>query len=185
MISIDKATDAENIRKKFGLKEGHVLAVTGHRIERLARPGVGQPRLEGLLASFAEEVMDAARPSVVLTGMATGWDQAVAVAAIKLGVPFVAAVPYVGQDSLWDERTRRVYAGLLEAASAVCFVEEPPHAGWKMISRNRWMVERADLLVALWDGDRKGGTASTVLHAEKRGVQVVNCWQDWAIFQKC
>jgi uncharacterized phage-like protein YoqJ len=184
MITIDKATDAENLRNKFGLKDGPVLAVTGHRIQRLARPGVDPLRLEELLTGFAEEVLDAARPSVVLTGMATGWDQAVAAAAIKLEVPFVAAVPYVGQDSLWDERTRRVYGVLLEAASAVCFVEEPPHAGWKMISRNRWMVDRAELLVALWDGDRKGGTASTVLHAEKRGVQVVNCWQDWDHFQK-
>ena len=41
-----------------------------------------------------------------------------------------------------------------------------------MMQRNRYMVDRASLLVACFDG-RPGGTMNTILYAQRSGVQVI------------
>ncbi|NMC71808.1 MAG: DUF1273 domain-containing protein [Myxococcales bacterium] len=45
--------------------------------------------------------------------------------------------------------------------------------GWRAYhARNRWMVDRASLLVAFWDGEPRSGTGATVAYARRRGVPV-------------
>jgi len=45
--------------------------------------------------------------------------------------------------------------------------------GWRAYhARNRWMVDRASLVVAFWDGDPRSGTGATVAYARRRGVAV-------------
>lgn len=39
--------------------------------------------------------------------------------------------------------------------------------------RNRFLVENADLLLAIYDGDAKGGTAYTIKYAQKQGKPVI------------
>jgi hypothetical protein len=39
------------------------------------------------------------------------------------------------------------------------------------------------LLVALWDGEKKGGTWGTVRYAGKVGLDVANAWEDWQRFR--
>ena len=41
-----------------------------------------------------------------------------------------------------------------------------------MMRRNRYMVDRASLLLACFDG-RPGGTMNTILYAERSGVKVI------------
>ena len=38
--------------------------------------------------------------------------------------------------------------------------------------RNRWLVDRASLLLAFWDGQPRSGTGATVAYARRRGVAV-------------
>lgn len=38
--------------------------------------------------------------------------------------------------------------------------------------RNRWMVDRASLVLAFWDGAPRSGTGATVAYARRRGVTV-------------
>jgi uncharacterized phage-like protein YoqJ len=45
-----------------------------------------------------------------------------------------------------------------------------------MQRRNEWMVERADVILALWNGS-SGGTANCVAYARQRGSRIVNVWE--------
>ena len=47
------------------------------------------------------DYLERARPDAVISGMALGWDQAVARATADLGIPWVAAITFEGQESKW------------------------------------------------------------------------------------
>lgn len=42
-----------------------------------------------------------------------------------------------------------------------------------MLDRNRRLVDAADLLLAVYNGERRGGTAATVRYARKLGRRVI------------
>lgn len=109
--------------------------------------------------------------------MAHGWDQAVAEAAIDLDIPFTAAVPFVGQERRWPAGSQRRYRQLLAAAVSVEIVS--PYPGTRAMDlRNKWMVDRADRLVALWDGSW-GGTFNCIQYAIRVHVPFDNLWNQW------
>ncbi len=151
------------------------VAVTGHRPPRL---GGYTDAVERRLARVAEAVLSELAPARVLTGMAQGWDLAIAEACDRATIPFVAVLPFPGADARWPDAQRRRLRALLERAAEVVRLSESPSPG-AYHRRDRWMVERAELLVALWDGSRGGGTFSTVRSAEKRRVPVRNVWPQW------
>ena len=78
------------------------IAVTGHRHDKL---GGYSPTAFRTLQVLAEQELIKLAPTTVLTGMALGWDQAVAAACVKLGLPFVACVPFAGQDRIWPAQS--------------------------------------------------------------------------------
>lgn len=110
--------------------------------------------------------------------MALGWDQALADAAIKLGIPFEAAVPFEGQESKWPVDSQRYYRRLLTRAEEVHIVSSGGFSVPKMQLRNEYMVDRADLVLALWNGSRSG-TENAVIYARKVGKPVINLWSSW------
>jgi uncharacterized phage-like protein YoqJ len=42
--------------------------------------------------------------------------------------------------------------------------------------RNRWMVDSARLLIAVWEGDPCGGTGRTVVYAQRQGLDIIQLW---------
>ena len=88
--------------------------------------------------------------------MALGWDQALAVAAVTLGIPLIAAVPFAEQAAAWPEGSQLRYRNLLAEAAEVHTICPPGYAGWKMQQRNNWMVIKSDVLLALWNGTSGG-----------------------------
>ena len=44
-----------------------------------------------------------------------------------------------------------------------------------MLRRNRYMVDRSSLLIAVYDGT-PSGTAATVRRAEQQGIEVLPLW---------
>ncbi len=158
------------------MKKRLSLAFTGHRPDKLGGYGHAAHRR---LVVLARQVIIAIDPDEVISGMALGWDQAVAQAAIDLSVPFVAAIPFRGQDSRWRSDSRQVYERLLGEAkgSVLIFDGQPSDAEVPraMQKRNEWMVDNSDRLIALWNGT-SGGTANCVRYAERRGKQIDNLW---------
>jgi hypothetical protein len=55
------------------------------------------------------------------------------------------------------------------------FPKRPPDM-WTL--RDRWVLDRACHVVALWSGV-EGGTAQAVAHAKELGKPVENLWPEW------
>ena len=45
-----------------------------------------------------------------------------------------------------------------------------------MLRRNRAMVDAAELVITVYDGEPGGGTAATVRYAERRGKRLLRLW---------
>jgi uncharacterized phage-like protein YoqJ len=155
-----------------------IVAGTGHRPSQLG--GYSQ-QVRLALGGLATEYLSQTQPEKVISGMALGWDQALAGASIALGIPFIAAVPFKGAQAAWARADQERFHRLLEMAETVEFVcsEYAPQIRSFQI-RNEWMVDRADRMAALWDGSW-GGTHNCIAYARKRGVPIDNLWNRWTL----
>lgn len=155
-----------------------ILGITGHRPGRLALP-----RSQAhLVNTYAEIRVAELVPDKVITGMALGWDQAVAEACAHLGVPFIAAVPFDGFEAEWEGVQQVWYRRLLAKAERVEVVSPGSYDRKKLMKRNEWIVNNSNEMLALWDGYDNGGTASCVRYALKQGIKTTNVWLDWRGF---
>lgn len=104
--------------------------------------------------------------TVCMSGMAVGVDQWFAHYALQAGLPLHAVVPFVGQELRWPDRSQRAYSRLLaEATTRTILRSTPPRdsqvaARW-LNERNGWMVDHADVALAVWN-EKPGGTGHTV-----------------------
>lgn len=153
------------------------VAVTGHRPEKVGGYGITARRA---LGAFAVEQLRLANPDHVITGMALGWDQAIAAGCVILGIPFTAAVPFEGQARAWPKDAQDRYDRLFSfAGRRVVICDEFTPAVRALQKRNEWMVDHGDEVLALWDGSF-GGTHNCIVYAHKKGVRVTNLWDRWA-----
>jgi len=107
--------------------------------------------------------------TAAISGMALGVDTYFVQVCLELGIPFTAAIPFVGQESKWLPIQQKLYQYLLARAAKIVYVCEPGYERWKMQARNEWIVDHSDHMIAVFDGS-PGGTANAVLYAHK-----VNC----------
>lgn len=141
-----------------------ILGITGHRPAKL------YGKLEAVEVAIAVKLAEL-KPSRLITGMALGVDQIAAEKCIGLGIPFVAAVPFAGQESKWPERAQADYRRLLAHAAEVVIVSRGGYSFDKMHKRNRWIVDHCDRLLSVWNGTL-GGTYNCVMYAMKRGWKI-------------
>lgn len=144
-----------------------ILGATGHRLHILPRyTGEVSSVLRAKLLETAVEVMEEWHPDLLITGMATGWDQAMACAAMVLNIPFHAYVPFEGQQRLWGKFDRDNYALLLDEATEVRVIS-PCQSSYAYIQRDQAMVDASDHMAALLlPGQENSGTARTIEYAE-------------------
>lgn len=186
----DPAPCHGTILKLWARAEPHtykVLAVTGHRPEKLFAENCYSVENFELLVEFARTVLAKADERyLVVTGMALGWDLAVAKACHELGVAYDAYVPCPDQSRPWKSSYfQGLHEELLEDARKVvlCSEEYSPMA---MNERNKAMCHAARGLVALWDGSA-GGTANCVRYWERvhgKGMRIVRVWDLWMDFRR-
>lgn len=152
-----------------------VVAGTGHRPEKL---GGHSEQIHQRLRDLARAALIHYGPSKVISGMALGWDTALAEAALDLGIPLVAAVPFAGQESRWPAASQERYRAILARATEVVIVSMGSYGVWKMQVRNEWMVDRCDKLLTLWDGS-EGGTGNCVAYAKRVQREMAHLWSTW------
>lgn len=111
----------------------------------------------------------------IITGMALGVDQLAAMIAIELGIPFVAAIPCIGQESKWPYKSIDRYQHLISEADLVHYVTREPYNNTCMQKRNEWMIDQMtnldDILIAVWDGT-SGGTKNCIDYAIKKNKTI-------------
>ena len=154
-----------------------IFGVTGHRdveqepgeLHRFAR------------LSVARMVCDGA--STVITGMARGWDLAVAQACVDLRVPFWAAVPFWRQAEHWKAVDKALWHALIVKCQH-CEVGSTLAINESYWNRNRWIVDQSEQLWSFYDGRVPSGNRHCTLYAEQAGRKVVPLWQDWLEFRR-
>ena len=157
-----------------------VIAGTGHRPNKLG--GYTHDATDRLVR-FARHILAQNDPDTVISGMALGWDTALAIAALDMGCPLTCAIPFAGQERMWPASSQNQYNLILSRASKVHIVSPGDYASWKMQVRNEWMVDNCTLLLALWNGS-PGGTGNCVRYAQSKSRTLIeNVWPEWDTFK--
>lgn len=154
-----------------------IIAGTGHRPDKLGGYG---PHTTLRVLRFAEAYLREAKPTIVISGMAQGWDMAMAQAAINLSIPFWAYVPFEGQEQVWPSATKLYYKELLRRAEHVVVCSSGGYRPAAMHHRNQRMIDDCDHLVALWDGSQ-GGTSNAVTYAIFSAKPYTNLWPQYLL----
>lgn len=150
-----------------------IVSFTGHR----PHPKLGGYKLPNPIYNYVvaelRRILNEIKPTKAISGMALGYDQWAAQACIDLNIPFIAAVPFQGQERIWPEESKIQYFSLLEKSAEVKIVSEGGYLGAKMDIRNRWMVDNSDLVIAAFDGVPSGGTFNCVSYANSKKRKII------------
>lgn len=157
-----------------------ILAVTGHRPDKL---GGYSEEAEEQLVWFAQKMLLELKPDRVLTGMALGWDLAIAEACHLLEIPYIAYVPFLHQEDLWSEPAKERYRFLLSNAIGDIYFGDR-YAKWLFQKRNMALVDDCDDLLALWNGTEQGGTYNCIKYALVKDRDIIYCWQNYLDYLK-
>lgn len=157
-----------------------ILGVSGHRS---VIKGQLKYILYDRLLQLALNLLRELGPDEINTGMALGWDQAIAEAAQYLDIPYTAYVPFVGQENSWPLVAQEKYRLLLEDAqeTIVCSDTKSVSAYFK---RNKDLVDASNFMLVLWDGRMYGGTYDAVCYAKSLDIHVRNVWREWEEIKK-
>lgn len=160
-----------------------IIAVTGHRPEKLG--GYSEEAFIKLV-DFAKQELSKLNPEKIISGMAIGWDTAVAIAALELKIPLLAAVPFSGQEKIWPQENKDIYNDILKHNLVDTFIVNPGgFQAWKMQARNQWMVDNCDILMALYNFNIfTGGTKNCIDYAINQNKKIINLWPQWESFNK-
>lgn len=160
-----------------------IIVATGHRPPKC---GGFSEAAQTALKQIAIDWLTELHPRGAISGMALGWDTAIVEACLNLGLPYVACIPFRGQESQWPLHARRAYANYIRHAANVIICSPGEYAPNKMQIRNERMVDLAlkngpgpanALVLAMWDGT-SGGTKNCLLYARTR-LESINAWSDF------
>ena len=82
-----------------------------------------------------------------------------------------AALPCPDQYMDWNEEEKARFRKILSRASTKTVVS-PFYTDSCMLSRNRFMVDSSERVIAVWNGFFRGGTAYTIRYAKKENKEI-------------
>ena len=81
-------------------------------------------------------------------------------------------LPCKEQADKWTASSRDLYRSILERAYSIVYVSRTYHKNC-MLDRNRFLIEHAAALLAVYNGERRGGTAVTMRCMRKMGREII------------
>lgn len=143
------------------------FAITGHRPDKL-------PRLFETARAIGQAYEDLGA-TYVYQGQAPGADIKAAMSCYYEKIPYCAVVPWAGhKESMPDEYWKSQWEQAIKFADRVEILSDSQKylGPWLYHNRNKYMVDHAEKVLAVWDGSDKGGTASTVRYALKKRKEI-------------
>lgn len=145
---------------------------TGHREDKLYR---NEKEIKNALKMEILAAIDAGLTTFI-TGMAYGVDIWAGEIVLQLKrkheeLKLIAAVPFEGFESRWDEKWKRRYHKLIKRADQVHYICDG-YVSFAYQRRNEWMVDRSSRVIAVYNGEQ-GGTRNTINYAKRKDVPVV------------
>ena len=112
-----------------------------------------------------------------LSGMAEGTDTWSALSTLTLreknpAIKLHCILPCKGQADKWSASSRDLYHSILDRADSIVYVSRACHKNC-MLERNRFLADHAAALLAVYNGERRGGTAATIHYARKMRREVI------------
>ena len=151
----------------------HRCCFTGHRPDKME---LGEKEIKPLL----EKAIDNAIINgyiTFITGMAKGtdiWAAEIVLQKKKTNkdLHLICALPHPGLESRRSTIEELRFNIIIKKADIVKEVNSHYFTGCYQV-RNEWMVDRSNLVIAVFNG-QKSGTKNTVDYAKRKGVNVVN-----------
>jgi hypothetical protein len=155
-----------------------VVGVTGHR-------HLGDdPRAPWFVHAECVRILDRLRELARFRGagveacssLAVGADQLFAQAAVGLGIPLVAVIPFDDYPLDFEGEDLARYGALLAASARVHRLPRKRRSQEGYLAAGQWIADRADYLVAVWNGlpaAGKGGTGDIVRYARGKRCRVL------------
>ena len=158
-------------------------AFTGHRPHKLPwRYNEADSRCLALKAALAGQITQLVDAGVTdfYSGGADGVDCWASLIVLELrkknpALRLHLILPHEGQANKWSDSAQERYHSILEKADSVEYVSREYYDGC-MLDRNHRLVEATGVLLAVYNGEWRGGTAATVRYARKlgRGIIILN-----------
>ena len=109
--------------------------------------------------------------------MALATDQWAAAFVLKLreenpALKLHCILPCKSQADEWTDSERESYHAILAEADSIVYVSRANSRDC-MLVRNRFMIDHASLVLAVYNGEKRGGTAATVRYARKLGREIL------------
>jgi uncharacterized phage-like protein YoqJ len=156
-----------------------IIAFTGHRPDKLGGYDLRSAIAMDVRRDLRDVITKALRKdpeTKFISGMAQGVDMIAAEEVLKAKGYLIAAVPFAGQEKKWPPKAQAHYKFILDSAHEIRIIFPDGYAPWKLLGRNKWMVDHCDLLVAVWDGSA-GGTSHCVQYAQEKKKPYINVWR--------
>jgi len=160
------------MERKFCAFTGHRPAKLPWRYDETAAECV---RLKEVLTT---QIMELARAGTTdfLSGMALGVDMYCAeiVLALREENPTLrlhCILPCREQEVKWNLSSQKRYHAILARANSTFFVRQD-YSDTCMLERDRYLVEHACILLAVYNGTRRSGTGATVHYARRLGREI-------------
>ena len=147
-----------------------IVFATGHRPEKLGGYNIPNP-IYTYVYNETIRILRELKPTKTISGMALGFDQLFSRACIDLDIPFIAAIPFSGQERKWPKESQDEYYKILAKAYEVVTVSSGGYHPKKMQIRNEWMVNNGNKGIACFDGT-EGGTYNCVRYAIKHEKEI-------------
>ena len=153
-------------------KRLHRCCFTGHRPEKL---NASEEEVKSWLESQIDQAIIDGYVTFI-TGCAMGVDIWAGQIVLRKKaenpeIHLIAATPWPGFSSRWNDEWRQQYSELLKNADLVINVCSHYHNG-VFQQRNEWMVDHSNRVIAFFNG-APGGTKNTIDYAENKGIEVV------------
>lgn len=160
--------------------ENNLCAFTGHRPKKFPwRYDETDERCVRLKEAIAAQIEQMVERGVTgfLSGMAEGTDHWTAQAVLahrdkNPALKLHCILLHKGQADKWSVAAREQYRSILERADSIVYVSRDYHKDC-MLERNRFLVDHSSFLLAVYNGEYRGGTAATLRYARKTGRGIV------------
>ncbi len=153
------------------------VMVTGHRPNRIGGYDENNPVRQYTSKAMTDiliKLKTEFKNIEAITGMALGVDQDYCKICIKLNIPFIAYIPFVGQELKWPSLAQDQYRDLLSKAKKVIIVSKGNYSPRKMLIRDERMVKDCDVGIAIWDGIPNGGTYHTFNCLKQESKKIIH-----------
>lgn len=146
---------------------------TGHRPEKL---NMTEEAAKVLLCNAIENAISRGFTTFI-TGMAKGVDIWAGEIVLEFkkhnpSIRLIAALPYPTFNRGRTKEEKERYQKVLSSSDFV-HISYSCYSPLSYQTRNMWMVDHSDLVIALFTGE-PGGTRNTLKYAEQQGIEIIN-----------